>query len=528
MRSAVTIAMVCVASVCCAVPTAAVAQATPTVAPTERVTSDIMRLAAVGLIDTIVVGSRPYSRREVVRMLNEAQRNIDRLDRGRSWAAAVIRADLAIYAVPPPLLDRASAEETLFNSAVRGVPGDANGSLDATIDPLVAYREGRPLGQSFTETLETWHGVALGPMLALQLNPRLTLPTPTSPTGSRALVLQSGAANTLFGNLSIEAGRDYVVFGPEPDGGLLLSNNGPALTLARVMNDSPIVLPGWLRIAGPARAALFVADLGVGHQVFPHSRLAGYHVAIEPSRHLELGGGLIDEMGGDGAPAGTFTQRIIDLFPPIKNYQFSNKLAAFDGHLRLPEWMGFEAYVETALDDFDVRRIRSSLLEDGGWVGGVSVACIFECGRVGLRAEYRQTGIRFYTHNQFASGVESQGVILGDPLGPRGLGGYVTVDRESDGPAGTLALAAAFEVRSGNLYGSVDTLPHDANFHFVQTLHRPAEKRARALLSWTPAGARDSRVHVEAKTGLEHVDNFNWNGTTRWNALGQLSVIYRP
>ena len=42
-----------------------------------RVYRDIDHLAAAGLIDTIVAGTRPYTEREVARLLNEARRNLE-------------------------------------------------------------------------------------------------------------------------------------------------------------------------------------------------------------------------------------------------------------------------------------------------------------------------------------------------------------------------------------------------------------------------------------------------------------------
>ena len=52
-------------------------QATPRVAPTDRVYRDIDRLAAAGLIDTLIVGARPFSEREIVRLLAQSNSNKD-------------------------------------------------------------------------------------------------------------------------------------------------------------------------------------------------------------------------------------------------------------------------------------------------------------------------------------------------------------------------------------------------------------------------------------------------------------------
>jgi hypothetical protein len=146
---------------------------------------------------------------------------------------------------------------------------------------------------------------------------------------------------------------------------------------------------------------------------------------------------------------------------------------------------------------------------------------------LGARAEYHQTGIRYYTHAQFTSGIAQNGTFLGDPLGPRGLGGYLTADY-TDPRYGTVALSGAFEARSGNVYGAAATGPEDRGFHFVLFERHPSEKRARALLSWRPM-ERSRSVTARATVGVERVHNFNFvAGRNRTNVLAQIGVEMRP
>ena len=72
-------------------------QATPLVPPDARVYRDIERLAAMGLIDTLILGARPFSEREIVRLLHEAQRNLTPNTSGHGWADRAIRIDLERY-----------------------------------------------------------------------------------------------------------------------------------------------------------------------------------------------------------------------------------------------------------------------------------------------------------------------------------------------------------------------------------------------------------------------------------------------
>jgi hypothetical protein len=507
------------------------AQATPFVQPDDRVYRDIDRLAAAGLIDTLLVGARPFSEREVLRVLGEAKRNLGRSPSTKSWAEPVIDADIArLTRAQVRSFDELRAEGIASDSPVRSVPKDDNGELDAEINPPRANRGGRRVNGQINGLLETRSSARLGSHVAVMFNPRMTLEADHGNTDLNVAV-QSAALGLLFGNVAIEAGRDYTIFGQSPTGGLLLSQNAPTMDLVRISNDAPFTLPWILRVFGPIRASGFVADLGGRAQLHPHAKLAGYHIAALPHRRFEIGVEVIDAMGGKGGEPASFGDRVVDLVPLIdalfrsgSDFQFSNKMAGLDFHWRMPSWRGFELYAEGDVDDFDIRRARSSFLEDGGIIAGTSFSCLLQCGRFGIRAEYRQTGIRYYTHSDYP--LERRGLILGDPLGPRGLSGTLTLDGESS--AGYFAVQGAFEVRSGNQYGSVTNGPNTEGFHFVLTKQNPAEKRSRIVGTWESSQGR-RQLGVLLSAGFERVTNFAFVGDEdRTNALARVAITIRP
>ncbi|HEY5060300.1 MAG TPA: capsule assembly Wzi family protein [Gemmatimonadaceae bacterium] len=513
------------------IPSFAAAQATPFVAPSDPVYRHLDNLAAAGLLRTYIVGVRPLTEREILRLLGEARGNLDARLSARGWAQTVLAADIARFTRGAPrAIDAAMIEGTAMRSPSRGIPPDGSGFIDAAINPLAADRGGRPIADGATVGLETQHSLVLGSHLALSLNPRLTFEAQRGSVSGAALRLQSGAADFLFGNLSLSAGRDYAIFGQSPAGGLMLSENAPAFDMVRLSNDAPLTLPWWLRALGPMRGTAFIADLGA-HQFHPHAKLAAYKVAALPSSHFEIGVEVDDAMGGNGGQPASFGDRILDalaipdVFRKHSDFQFSNKMAGADVHWRMPSWHGFDLYEETVIDDFDARRLRSVFLDDGGYLAGIAFSCITECGRLGVRAEYHQTGIRFYTHGDYP--LAENGLVLGDPLGPRGLGAYLTVDGESSTNQ-YYALTGAFEVRSGNLYGSAQSAPNAAGFHFIQLAHRPGEKRARILGTWMPE-LGDRRLSLRATAGLERVTNFGFvAGSDRTNVLASLGLVVRP
>jgi hypothetical protein len=507
-------------------------QASPFIPPNESIYADVDLLVSAGLIDGIAVGTRPYTRGEIERLLTEARRNVERRGASADWAVPIIERHAARYArTHARPIDLATLEFARLSSPNRPVPADPNGSIDAAINPLAAWRGGRTLPDGATAAIETMHSASLGRHVAVAAAPRVTLGTDRDGASAVGSV-QSANAVFQFGNLVAELGRDYAVFGPAPGGGLLLSANAPALDMVRVSMQRPAALPWWFRRLGPVHAMLFVADLGSGRQNHPHAKLVGYRMSIVPHRNLEFGVQVLDETGGRGAPGASFGDRVLDAIPPIDawrtggDFQFSNKLAGVDARWRMPGWAGLELYVDGAVDDMDTRRLRSSLLQDGGVVGGVSVSCLVGCGRLRARAEYHQTGIRYYTHTDFASGLQSRGTMLGDPLGPRGLGGYLALETNAGGQS-QVALSGAYEVRSGNLYASAGHGSHSADFRFVQVEHRPAERRARMLATWTSA-ARGNRVATIVSAGVERTTNFGFAGGNGTGALVRIAYEVWP
>jgi hypothetical protein len=505
------------------------AQATQTVPPNDPVYAFIDRLVAARLVDTVIVGQRSMSRREIGRIIAEAKSRAG--DTG--WLADRLREFAESY---PDTLKRApviattDADAIYMDSPGRGIESDGTGVIDVGLNPLASYRLGRAMadGQVYSYRLSVSAGFT--PWLTGTGTERMSWIDPRNLKGTGTTAIEQMYLRGLWKNLAMLAGRDHLFFGQGVDAGLMVSLNPRAIDQVRLSSDRPFVLPWWFRYIGPSQATIALGDLGP-KQFFPHTRFLGYKFSARPHPRFEIGTGLVEQVGGEGSPGGTFLQKAVDAVPIIdgvilhRTFQFSNKFVGVDIRYALPGLRGTQFYAEGVFDDFDLRRVKSVFTEDAGYVWGLSRSCFGECGRVRASAEYHVTGVRFYTHGGYNNGFTLDREFIGDVLGPRGRGAYGIVD--VDGHRQSLKFNFAYEDRSGNKYGAVTTTPDDSDFRFVIIDRRPAERRWRSTVSAT-IGALNDHVAYTLTGGAERVENFaHVEGAWRTNGLVQMGIQVR-
>lgn len=513
-----------------------------TVAPDEplaRAADDMLALAPVAGGS---VGQRPYSVRELVRLARAVERDAA-ARRGRGLARASDARAVALAEQVLAALGATGGSQTRGSGAtvvplqsvllsgaattapLRRVPVNGQlGGLDAITLPPLDARFGRPAVRGVAASFETVSALGVGGWLGVVAQPRLSwtvasASAPVGPAGSRVIVApQRLYARAVAGNVAFQAGVDerlwgQAPFGPGMPGGTLVSANSTPLRALSVAADTAFVLPWLFRYAGRVRAELFVADLGGRDQVFPHSKLATYKVTLMPTPNVELGGGIMDEFGGRGAPPLSFGERVADLFPFVTwlkkgaDKQRSNKIAPFDLRVRVPALRGATAYWEINLDDFDARRLGASLLwQDAAQLFGLSLPRLADDGSLALDAIFQHTSLRLYEHSPFVSGVQSRERIVGSPLGPNGrsLTGALAWRPT---PSRTVRLVLAGERRDASPYYSttVNGDPSGA-LKFVQISRTPVEGRVRAQVG-LEQGALGRGHYLTARVGADRVTN---------------------
>ena len=524
-----------IAALLCIVPRVAAAQVS-TVPMGDPVYPDLDRVIAAGLVENGFASQRPYTRREIARMLVSAQRSLPE----RTVTPATRRILERLSARFDPDIRALRGEDVPMTRAAvlrwrgdvlglaspsRRIPDDFTGQVDATVNPLLNDRSGRYFGEGGNVAGEVEYERAVRPWLSVRVRPRAVAGVHAGDATAHGS-LQTASASAKAWNIIAEVGRHEILLTQSMASGLLTSTSARPLDMVRFSTDAPFRVPGFSKVFGPLRGNLVVADLGP-RQWFPHSVLVQYKLSGLPARRFELGAMVLSIQGGRGAPTTTVWETIKDLIPALKylladdTTQFSNKLAGWDYRLRIPELRGLQLYAEHAFEDMDPRRWKSTLWEDGGHVVGASLQNLAADGALSGVLELHHTGLRFYKHAFFRSGIAFNGTLLGDPLGTDANGAYLRL-RWDEGRQRTLMVDAALERREGDFWRSVATAPNDADFRFERVVDNPPEWRERivASLERDRLGRRTT-----LQLGVERVRTFRFiDGRSRTNFLAAVSV----
>ena len=533
-------------------------QASVNVSTLDPVYRDIDKLVAHGLVTKIIMGQRPFSRREIARITREAMSRLHLLEEPLADSSltpdkkAHLQADLDYvthilkrlkrdyreeliqlgalegetrwYSVHP--LEKVELDTTVTNSLPRGFPPNGLGELDAVLNPLIQYRQGRNLVDGGYLYLETSHWLRATDYLAFYARPRFQLAIGRDgQSDDNKAYVQNLYMKILAKNVDIEFGRDQLVWGQGLRSGLLLSDNPRGLDMAKLSNDEPFFFPWVFKYLGAQKLSFFYADLGP-EQFFPHSYLTGFKWSLQPVSFFELGFSNAVISGGEGAPPGSFGERVTDVFPFVQLFtgsqkQIDNKMGGVDFRFRIPPARGVELYLEMIFDDTPGSSLKKFFVDDVGYLGGIYVPRLSHTGSVDLRLEYHRTGIRYYRHHQFQSGWSLNRFILGDDLGPDAQGVYATVNWDLN-RENLLTLDLAFEDRSNDIYISVS----DPGLHFIKAKDNPDEFRVRAVGQWLYR-LSDFPLNVTAQLGYERVHNFNFvQDADRNNFLGRVNLQF--
>ena len=405
------------------------------------------RLEELRLVDSAVMGQRPYSYREMRRLASEARGEMSmrqRDDRERTLVASLLTrldARLAERSAPWPALSGDGVLGVNATDAVRRAPPPAGAGRTphATIDPLALRRLGDPTPRGATAALELLQRAEPAPWLAVFARERVELREPRDTVlATQHVSLLEGAARGRWRNLALSVGRQQLGWGSGSEGGLFLAADGPALDQVALASDRPFLLPGFLRRAGPVSGTFTLAELGPS-AVRSRSKMLAYKLSVQPNGGLEVGATFQNHFGGEGGRTSPFWHRVIDFLPIIDIFRRHNyvdttvvfdvdsdKLIGADVRWRIDRLGGVVVAGEILMDDFDAHRLMSLFNYAGSHALSVVVPRL-RSPDWSLQLSATHMGPLTYTHATLLQGMTSRGRLLGNELGPdvKSFGGEV-------------------------------------------------------------------------------------------------------
>jgi membrane-associated phospholipid phosphatase len=427
------------------------------------------RLVALGLIDSGFAGSRPWTRAECARLVNEASdqalnvgdssepeklletlQHEFRSDNEDSSAGAFRLESLysrTEYISGTPLHDGYNFAQTQINDF-----GRPYGQGWSTINGLSAYvTRGRWVAYLRGE-LQTAPDVPALSMSAREVVQAVDglnqLPPDSTQPSTHNLKLLDAYVGLMLSNWQVTFGRQSIWWGPGEGGPLMFSNNAAPLDMFRINRVTPLKLPSILGWLGPMRLEAFLGQLRGQHFIFgqttgligsftsnldPQPMIHGERFSFKPTRNFEFGFSRTGLFSGLGVP---FTLYALEksFFGrgnglPGTSSDPGDRRSGLDWSYRLPKLRDWITFYGDAFTDDQFSPI--AYLDRSAIRGGLYLSHLPGVAKLDLRVEGVYTDPPaggalshgfFYSNDRYRSGYTSDGYLLASWIGRQGQG----------------------------------------------------------------------------------------------------------
>lgn len=408
----------------------------------------LKRLAALGYIHSQMLGMEPWTRRECLRLVDEAEDKAQDLEldsdirrtirtlkaefsqEGQHYESAQIESIYTRYGhiAGTPLRDSYHFGQTLWDDYGRPYEQGSNlivgASARAVAGPVFFYVRGeyqhaggRP---AFTLAQRTL-------IAGLDANPV----QPASPVAStdrfQPLEMYAGVQ---LGRFALTFGKQSLWLGPGEMSPMMVSNNADPMYMLRLTRTTPLVLPWIFRYLGPVRTEMVFAKLS-GHQFPARPFFNLLKISVRPTKNLEVGYTRASLLWGVDHPA-----TLGSLWRNFKSGSdspasaFGNPLdpgdrkSGFDFSYRLPklrDWLTL--YCDYYSDD-EVIPLKDPPLSAPN--PGLYLSHFPKLSKLDLRVEAASTqvlsspdlgGKHKYYNNQYHDANTNRGFLFGNPMG---------------------------------------------------------------------------------------------------------------
>lgn len=436
----------------------------------------ILRLAALGYINSDFEGLRPWTRMECARLVEEAGEQIADQASASSEAQSLYHSLEVEFSAEIDLLGGGNNREARIESVytrvmhISGQPLTDGYHFGQTItnDFGRPYQEGfnNVTGFSGWATDGPFFGYIRGeyqyapsapalPLSARQaINQEDGLPPSFVPSGaptaavSRFRLLDSYVGMNVA-NWQITFGRQSLWWGPDQAGPMMFSDNANPITMFRINRVSPFKLPSILGLLGPIRGEVFLGQLdgqqidfgvstgflgGFGQLLDPQPFIHGEKISFKPTRNLEIGLSTTGILAGQGVP---FTPHTLEQSffstgngAPGSPEDPGDRRGGFDFSYRIPgarKWLTL--YADGFTDD-EVNPLAGAW-DKAAWLGGLYFSRLPGLPKLDLRVEglYSDPPIGgtashgfFYTNDRYKSGYTADEHLIGSWIGRQGQG----------------------------------------------------------------------------------------------------------
>src|SRR6202158_1822014 len=432
------------------------------------------RLAGLGLIDSGFAGMRPWTRRECMRQLseaegkltaeenNEARKLVDALqrefhpesealgdgdDRGTLRLESVYSRTEHISGMP--LIDGYTFGQTQINDFGRqygeGWSTVSGFSAYATRGPWVAYVRGE---EQSAPSIPAYSLTTRQTVQQVDNYPQLPPATP-KPSVTQFSLLDA-YVGLMLSNWQVSFGKQSLSWGPGEGGSMTLSTNAPPVNMFRVSRTEPLKLPSILAWLGPMRTEFFFGQLDgqvfllnpsgfvgqFGQSLSPQPFIHGQKISFKPTPNFEFGFFRTTIYGGPGYPL-TFHRLISSLFTLGNENRGGaskpgNRTSGLDFSYRLPGLRNWLRLYGEGYSDDEISPI--AYVNVSAWRAGLYFSRFPGVSRLDLRVEGVYTDVpggtnantkfpgTFYENLTWLSGYTNNGDLIGSWIGRGGQG----------------------------------------------------------------------------------------------------------
>ncbi len=289
----------------------------------------LLRLAAMGFIDSQTAGMQPWTRLECYRQYMEARSRLSGLDEEPEEAAALIKELGREFTDEQGFAESTRERELVLDSVyfrytrISGTPLTNSYHFGQTVindfgrpfsqgNNVVTGFSARAVNGRFSYYMrgEYQHTPSLPPLslaareFIASVDGLPLQPARTIEERDRFRVVEAYAGLTL-GNFDLTFGKQSLWWGPARGSAMIFSDNAEPLYMFRVTNPHPFRLPGPLALLGDIRGEFFIGKLQ-GHSFVPRPFIHGQKITIKPTANLEIGFSRTVTFAGAGQSPFTF------------------------------------------------------------------------------------------------------------------------------------------------------------------------------------------------------------------------------